>query len=148
MNFFNNYCLISCLLVIMSMTGNPVSAGSRTMPPFSRWKVVIFNQLNPGQTLLVHCKSKDDDLGDHLLKVDEQYLWEFKENIISTTRFWCTFTTSSNKRIVMDVFWPETHHWLAYRCNNYSCVWVAQDDGMYLTNIPESKRELVRKWDT
>lgn len=147
MNIVMNYGLISCVVVIIAMMNQSCWAGSKTMPPLSSWKVVIFHQLSPGQTLSVHCKSKNDDLGDHFLRVGEDFSWKFKENLFSTTRFWCTLTSSSKKQVTMDVFWPERHNWLAYRCNYETCIWVAQDDGIYLVNVPMNLREFVRKWD-
>ncbi|CAK9321149.1 unnamed protein product [Citrullus colocynthis] len=35
----------------------------------------------------------------------------------------------------------ERHNWLAYRCNYETCIWVAQDDGIYLVNVPMNLRE-------
>lgn len=140
------YCLISYIVVVIAMMGEPCWGGSKTMAPLSRWKVVIFSQLNPGENLLVHCKSKDNDLGEHSLQVSQNFSWKFKENLFSTTLFWCTLTTSSKKKVTMDVFWPERHNWLAIRCSYRTCIWVAQDDGIYLVN--KNAREFVRKWDS
>ncbi|MDV3193891.1 MAG: self-incompatibility S1 family protein [Sweet potato little leaf phytoplasma] len=129
------------------MMGKPSSAGSKIMKPLTSWKVVIYNELSPGFSLSVHCKSKNDDLGDHLLPVGQNFSWKFKEDLFSTTRFWCTLRTSSNKQVTMDVFWPEKHDWLSSRCGHGFCIWVAQDDGIYLLNIPKNSLEFVRKWE-
>lgn len=148
MNLLINYCIISYLLVMMTMMGKPSSASSKVYTaPLTRWKVTISNQLSPGQTLSLHCKSKDDDLGDHTLQVGQSYSWKFRVNFFSTTLFWCTLKTSSNKHVTMEVFWPEKHDWLGYRCAYESCYWIAQDDGIYLVNLPKDLNEFVRKWE-
>ncbi|KAL0542714.1 hypothetical protein IC582_017788 [Cucumis melo] len=145
--FIKYCCLVPYVVVVIAMMGESCLGGSKTMPPFSSWKVVVFNQLSPGQSLTVHCKSKDNDLGEHSLRVSEKFSWKFKENLFSTTRFWCGLTSSSKKTVTMDVFWPERHDWLAYRCNYATCIWVAQDDGIYIVNVSTNLREFVRKWD-
>lgn len=35
----------------------------------TEWNVTMIKDLDPGHTMLLHCKSKDDDLGDHTLQV-------------------------------------------------------------------------------
>jgi hypothetical protein len=48
--------------------------------------VRIFNGLG-GDDFNVHCKSKDDNLGDHVIHNNEYYHWEFRPNIWGTTLF-------------------------------------------------------------
>ncbi|WOG94708.1 hypothetical protein DCAR_0314005 [Daucus carota subsp. sativus] len=42
-------------------------------------------------SLLLHCKSKDNDLGFHTLDLNQVYGWSFNMNIWSSTLFWCNF---------------------------------------------------------
>ncbi|PON66087.1 Self-incompatibility protein [Trema orientale] len=58
------------------------------------WKttVRIYNKLDNGLQLRVHCKSKDDDLGAHVLANDEFYEWKFRINFSGTTLFFCGLT--------------------------------------------------------
>ncbi|XAR48896.1 hypothetical protein NMG60_11031877 [Bertholletia excelsa] len=40
----------------------------------------------------IHCKSKDDDLGNHILNNGQEFSWKFKTNFIGSTLFFCDFT--------------------------------------------------------
>lgn len=126
----------------------PSFVGSKiSTQPLTKWKVTVANQLSSGHTLLVHCKSKDDDLGDHMLQVGQSFSWKFKVNFLANTLFWCNLRTSSNKHVSMEVFWPESHDWLGYRCNYETCNWDARDNGIYLENLPKNVDEFVRNWE-
>ncbi|PIA28339.1 hypothetical protein AQUCO_07100006v1 [Aquilegia coerulea] len=97
-------------------------------------KVYIENRLGPNNTLTVHCKSKDNDLGEHNVDFNQSYDWGFNET--PRTLFWC------------HIWWYDHHHlvWvnkdmfnLRMRflgCINdgigqYRCVRRAQWDGIY-----------------
>lgn len=147
MNLLINFCIISYLLVITAATEKPSFASSKGYAAFSEWKVTVINQLSPGKTLFLRCKSKDDDLGDQILQVGQSFSWEFKVNFFATTLFWCKMRTSSNKHVAMEVFWPERQDWLGYRCDYGLCNWNAKDNGIYLENINEKSMEFVRNWE-
>jgi len=53
--------------------------------------VSIANNLDTNLDLTIHCKSKDNDLGVHLLHHDDSFSWEFNDNIFGTTLFYCSF---------------------------------------------------------
>ncbi|KAL1360431.1 hypothetical protein AAHE18_04G176500 [Arachis hypogaea] len=59
--------------------------------------VDITNRLHGKLKLFLHCKSKDNDLGKHLLRHDDTYRFSFKPNfslkffIKPTTLFFCKF---------------------------------------------------------
>jgi hypothetical protein len=42
-----------------------------------------------GNNFNVHCKSKDDNLGDRVIHNNEYYYGEFRPNIWGTTLFFC-----------------------------------------------------------
>ena len=148
MNLLINFCIISYFLVITTAIEKPSFADSKVYTaPLTKWKVTITNQLSRGQTLLVHCKSKDNDLGDHTLQVGQNFSWKFKVNFFSTTLFWCNLRTSSNKHVSIEVFWPEKHDWLGYRCAYTTCNWDARDNGIYLENLIKNVDEFVRTWE-
>ena len=147
MNLLTASFVLSCLLMIMAIMAKPSFAISKGYAPFSEWKVTVINQLSPGQTLFLRCKSKDDDLGDHILQVGQSFSWEFRVNFFATTLFWCNMRTTSNKHVAMEVFWPESQDWLGYRCDYGLCNWSAKDNGIYLENIPKKSMEFVRSWE-
>ena len=148
MNLLIKFCIISYLLVITAATEKLSSAGPNVYTtPLTKWTVTITNQLSPGQILFLRCKSRDDDLGAQTLHVDQSFSWKFKVNLLSTTLFWCNLRTSSNKHVSMEVFWPEKHEWLGYRCNYQYCYWDVRDDGIYLDNLPKNVDEFVRGWE-
>ncbi|KAF1864389.1 hypothetical protein Lal_00022047 [Lupinus albus] len=58
--------------------------------------IYIKNGLDKGTPLTVHCKSKDDDLGVHVLKYDEEYKFQFEPSFNQNILFFCGFTWDSN----------------------------------------------------
>ncbi|MBA0737321.1 hypothetical protein Gogos_010791, partial [Gossypium gossypioides] len=59
------------------------------------WHVHVVNGLSNGQILLVHCKSKDDDLGIHNLTAKTEFTWKFKPNFFGerfSSATWLTAT--------------------------------------------------------
>ena len=81
--------------------------------------VLITNNLGSNLDLVVHCKSKNDDLGAHLLHNGETYNFGFKPNIFGTTLFFCRFQWSPN-----DVHWFDIYDaggGTSSECT--TCVW-------------------------
>ena len=154
MHFLSHCCIFSCLLVIIAMMATPSFATPAFTSPkqhtsaLTEWNVTIMNDLGSSHTMLVHCKSKDDDLGDHKLNVGQSFSWKFRVNLLANTLFWCNLSTSSNKHVSMEVFWPENKNdWLGAKCNYQLCVWVAQEDGIYLEDLPHKVNLFVRGWN-
>ncbi|KAF8402044.1 hypothetical protein HHK36_012996 [Tetracentron sinense] len=56
-----------------------------------KYHVYVINELDKGSSLTIHCKSKDDDLGMHVLPYGSNFTWSFNVNLWGTTLFWCTF---------------------------------------------------------
>ncbi|XP_027343140.1 S-protein homolog 3-like [Abrus precatorius] len=52
--------------------------------------VLVKNELGNGVVLYLHCRSKDDDLGLHVLQNGNYQEWSFRDNVIDTTLFWCS----------------------------------------------------------
>lgn len=63
----------------------------------------ISNKLGNGLDLTLRCKSKDDDLGVHLLHQDESFSFQFHPNIFRSTLFWCSFRWSGQTKS-FDIF--------------------------------------------
>nr|AFK40358.1 unknown [Lotus japonicus] len=85
--------------------------------------------------LLVHCGSKDDDLGIHYLQSGQSFQWSFKDNIWGTTLFWCHLGWNSVSQTIT-----------AYRYSDDSCgsqCWRSiRPDGAYFYSA-----EPFRRWD-
>ncbi|CAI0394811.1 unnamed protein product [Linum tenue] len=84
--------------------------------------VNITNQLSE-KILIVHCQSKDTDLGAHALAVGASFHWSFGTNFFGGTLFWCKLAVE-NRRI----------SFVAYK--EYYDVfgrWLVCDDGLYGT---------------
>lgn len=114
--------------------------------PLERWTVQIFNDMQSHQTLILRCKSKDDDLGQQNLKFGEQFSWKFRVNLWQTTLYWCSLH-NQHSHVSFEAFWPESDDWLSYRCDGQTCIWSVRDDGIYLKNVPQNKFELQTKWE-
>ncbi|XP_015892178.1 S-protein homolog 1 [Ziziphus jujuba] len=128
----------------LAMMNNSSEAAKDGPFEAARREVHIVNGLSPGRMLFAHCKSKDDDLGEHNLAVGQEFSWSFKFNFFGTTLYWCD-THTDHQHAAFNVYWHK--QWLEDRCDERSCIWTAKDDGFYLKNIPENRDELIHKWE-
>lgn len=136
-----------CFILLLALESNMIKscfAASKLQAPLSQWQVTILNQM-AASTLVVHCKSKDDDLGEHVLATLAKYDWTFKENLLQTTLYWCNFS-SKYGQVTGDVFWPEKGTWLSEQCEHNSCLWAAGDQGIYLHLGPLNGFKLMYHW--
>ncbi|GAV63238.1 LOW QUALITY PROTEIN: Self-incomp_S1 domain-containing protein, partial [Cephalotus follicularis] len=87
-------------------------------------RVQITNQMASNVT--IHCKSKNDDLGIHVISSGQSYGWGFKVNFWQTTLFFCGFTTEKG-RGVYDIYKARRDN---LRClDGNTCFWDVEDDG-------------------
>ena len=92
------------------------SVGSGNFESHERFHSVSSLHHMKDSTLLAHCKSKSDDLGEHVIKPGGKYYWMFSENLWQTTLFWCNFS-SKHGHASGEVFWPEKSNSLSDRCD-------------------------------
>lgn len=109
--------------------------------------VHLFNNLPDGKNATIHCKSADDDLGEHILRSpNEGFSWAFHVNFWDTTLYWC------------NVWWyPSKGHMIKGSFNVYEaerdeaacgkdCNRFIQEDGIVFY-YPSSKTfQLVYPW--
>ncbi|KAM7266498.1 hypothetical protein ACFE04_004395 [Oxalis oulophora] len=92
-----------------------------------RIRVIMLNAIGPDVTVTINCKSKDDDLGIHVVQPQKTYDFSFKPNIFGSTVFICRV---SWKNIV--------HYFDAYyadlKCK--VCPWTLKETGPCYTYSP------------
>ncbi|ESQ51214.1 hypothetical protein EUTSA_v10017589mg [Eutrema salsugineum] len=106
--------------------------------------VVFQNNLSLSQsTLKVHCKSRDDDLGDHFVKYkDNTYNFSFHDGVIFTTRFKCNLRKGSNLEYHKSFMAYEGHP--IHRCGALY-KWNARDEAIYLSKNRKPEK-LMYSW--
>ncbi|CAI0394878.1 unnamed protein product, partial [Linum tenue] len=52
-------------------------------------RIQVTNKLELEMAVIVHCASKDDDLGGRPLDFNASYAWRFERNFFWGTVFWC-----------------------------------------------------------
>ncbi|XP_059654257.1 S-protein homolog 6-like [Cornus florida] len=86
-------------------------------------RVIIYNNLENGVNVNLHCKLKDDDLGIQALSVGSSFQWKFHDNFARTTLFFCGFTWE-NVSGTFDIY-------VADRDSCVRCVWRVRTDGVH-----------------
>ncbi|CAH8300737.1 unnamed protein product [Eruca vesicaria subsp. sativa] len=64
---------------------------SHELPPFWPATTVTMTNKLGGPLLTVHCKSKENDLGVHMVAANTDYFFTFQPNIWKSTLFFCSF---------------------------------------------------------
>ncbi|KAK9102503.1 hypothetical protein Sjap_019757 [Stephania japonica] len=108
--------------------------------------VHVVNDILPiAPTLNIHCKSKDDDLGEQALSPRKEFNWSFKDNIAGTTLFWCAMNWKDNNGKTLDQSFDVYKSSIV--CTT-DCWWSARVDGIYFYD--ENQRNFVRQyvWNT
>lgn len=100
--------------------------------------------LNDNQTMSVHCKSKDDDLGIQNLPQGANTTWSFRTNFVHSTLFWC-YMSKANAHAALKVFWQDIY--LFQKCNWKNCIYIAKDDGVYIKDFPNDCDVFAKKWE-
>ena len=67
-------------------------------PQVWRKHVRVQNDLGGSTQLLVHCRSKDNDLGQHNLSNGQYVGWSFGDNVFGRTLFWCYFKWNNTEK--------------------------------------------------
>ncbi|XP_010438359.1 PREDICTED: uncharacterized protein LOC104721972 [Camelina sativa] len=115
------------------------------VPKISEWQVTVVNGLTTNETLFIHCKSKEDDLGEiSLIRFRDRFSWNFGENVLHSTLFWC-YMSKDDGHMNVNVFWDDVI--LFHRCGWKNCVWTAKTDGLYLWYYASGEDVLSEKWE-
>lgn len=85
---------LTILLALVTMLKGCMALGS-LLP--QKVTVQVINSLSRPQALTLHCKSRNDDLGEHTLKPGKDFRFRFIPNFFfKTTLFFCNFRWPSN----------------------------------------------------
>ncbi|KAL4583143.1 hypothetical protein LXL04_007708 [Taraxacum kok-saghyz] len=86
----------------------------------------------PNEDIMVHCKSKDTNIGYHVLNSSNLELsWSFRENIWGTTLYFCHFWRKMAEQ-KFDVFNITMFVWCDHGFDiGNNCNWEIKDDGFY-----------------
>ncbi|PQM40783.1 uncharacterized protein Pyn_12236 [Prunus yedoensis var. nudiflora] len=106
------------------------------------------NQLEPSNAIVtVHCKSGDDDLGDHLVALGETYKFTFKNNSWDTTLFFCNFdwVSSSLGKLLSSIFDIYKAKRYQERCLHH-CNWLILETGLYSYTLRTKFWENLYSW--
>ncbi|KAK8508381.1 hypothetical protein V6N13_055840 [Hibiscus sabdariffa] len=99
-------------------------------------QVLIYNDLAPGTDLVVHCKSKNDDLGVQHVAYGSDFEFRFRPDFWGTTLFHCTmeFNGATHRFDIYDQERDEDtcHH----------CIWKIRSGGPCLI----VNREICYPW--
>jgi hypothetical protein len=82
--FLQYFLMVIVLIFTFAIKQN----GVRGWNDMQKTRVRIFNGLG-GDDFNVHCKSKDDNLGYHVIHSNEYYEWKFHTNFFRSTLFFC-----------------------------------------------------------
>ena len=130
------YCFVLVLLLAFGLST------SFTSTPNSLKRFVRIENHLKSDTLGYHCKSIFDDLGIRTLPPNQE--WEFSFHlslIIIETEFDCHFWYQNFKAYFM-VFGVA----LGDRCGGDHCIWIAQEDGLYLHNTKSNQNVKMYNW--
>ncbi|OMP09182.1 Plant self-incompatibility S1 [Corchorus olitorius] len=135
-------CCMSQTLAISSAEVGPTTIFGRL-----RYKVHILNGFEDNaKPLLLHCRSEDDDLGNHTLWKGNEFRFKFRLHWIKITHFTCNFDWASKKLDDITVFKDgRDGEAESSKCaDTGNCFWKAAVDGLYFST---NNQHWVKKFD-
>ncbi|OWM67414.1 S-protein homolog 6-like [Punica granatum] len=137
-NFSASYLGTTFLLLLAYICAAATGEAAENGPK----KVVRIQNDLDGTKLMVHCWSKDDDLGIHNLVKGDYMLWSFRNSWLMDTLFWCTIQWDGGSPQLFAVYKQIRDN---PRCS-LKCWWSIRRDGAYSFNENIRKYELLYKW--
>ncbi|XP_028772382.1 S-protein homolog 5-like [Neltuma alba] len=117
--YMKSLLLVAAIVVAMS------EGGEAWKIRFAPLTVQIQNGLSQNQDLTLHCKSKDDDLGEHTLQNKATYEFKFWPRFfVRTTLFFCSFRWPSDTSLHYFDIYVEDRDW---GCD--PCTWNIEESG-------------------
>uniref|UniRef100_A0A7N1A2F1 S-protein homolog n=1 Tax=Kalanchoe fedtschenkoi TaxID=63787 RepID=A0A7N1A2F1_KALFE len=95
---------------------------------FTKLYLTVENQMEkPATAIKIHCKSKDNDMGEHTLWNGMHTTFSFRRNVFGKTYFWCD-VFSNNKWEVFDAFVDKRDFYRCYK-DHCDCKWAITSKG-------------------
>ncbi|OMP02602.1 Plant self-incompatibility S1 [Corchorus olitorius] len=91
--------------------------------------VHVTSAMGDGETIYVHCKSKDNDLGVQKLENGQGFQWSFHVNLFRTTLFYCNVSWRDISDFYFDAYDYQRDR---YVCSD--CRWLFAPEGLYSWN--------------
>ncbi|XP_054822142.1 S-protein homolog 1-like [Prosopis cineraria] len=132
-------------IAMASDRSNSFAVKDHIFPEFRKWHVYVVNGLSNEQNLLARCKSQDNDLGARTLFAGSNLTWSFRTDFFHSILFWCYLKREAGGSAEFEVFWYNER--LFDKCQWKNCIWVAKDQGIYLTDLSQNRDELRYSWD-
>ncbi|OAY55436.1 hypothetical protein MANES_03G154200v8 [Manihot esculenta] len=101
----------------------------------------ITNELGTNNELRLHCKSKNDDLGEQLLPYKGFWYFKFRPNFWGTTDFYCSMS------------WEQVSHSFDIYVDSrddlkcFVCQWIIQATGPCLWNKDTQQFDICFPWN-
>ncbi|KMS99230.1 hypothetical protein BVRB_2g046690 isoform A [Beta vulgaris subsp. vulgaris] len=90
-------------------------------------------------------RSKDDDLGQHVLQPRQSFSWKFSGNIFNSTLFWCDVWSIKYGHTYSVVYTMKDHFY--HYCNYDDCTWTINEQGINVIDLKTNKPVLWHKWN-
>ncbi|KAM6544766.1 hypothetical protein CsatB_025502 [Cannabis sativa] len=141
LNLILQLVLVACLLFLSCKTTNV--RGWYFQP---KTHVVMINDLESDRSdLTIHCKSKDDDLGIHVVPFNSSYEIVFHPNLECTTLFHCSFTWPSGKiDHLFDIYDCLRDNKKCNKCKHY--IWKINSTSPCMQNNETKKFAFCYDW--
>uniref|UniRef100_A0A7N0UJ47 S-protein homolog n=1 Tax=Kalanchoe fedtschenkoi TaxID=63787 RepID=A0A7N0UJ47_KALFE len=136
--------LLSAFVTLFVMNAQVVEAHGCS-PFLTKLYLTLENQMEkPATAIKVHCKSKDNDMGEHTLWNGMHTTFSFRTNFFGNTYFWCDVFWN-NKWKVFDVYVDRRDFYRCYR-DHCDCKWAITSKGPCFWDRIEQKYSLCESW--
>ena len=120
-----------------------------TINAFEPYKLEIIDfEIN---SLVAHCRSKNNDFGAKILIINDEIHWEFRRDIGETTTFYCKFAWMTGDKIFKETEFEVFNSHIADECGNKltktnKCFWSVSQVGFSFAKDSPSNWVLKQRW--
>lgn len=120
------------LILLVILACSQVSTAKGNCWFSTKWTVYITNGMS--NDITTHVKSKDDDLGSHVISPGGNYRWRFCERFDGRTLYWAGFSWGA-EHTSFTVFDKRIARLCTVGDPNdvQPCYWLVRTDGFYLS---------------